>query len=172
MASTARKINKKEKIDVTPYVNTETGEPLTSELQGRSMQSSTSTNEVMVYSDDYVIIDADAISFLRQHLNRSELGSIGIMSADLKTPLNIIYNNNVPHTNETLQKLLGIASNSTFSLLVRKLMKLGVLYQIKGNIMGKIRVIYMMNPFLARKRKILDEKVTKLFINFKNDINE
>jgi hypothetical protein len=47
-------------------------------------------------------------------------------------------------------------------------MKLGVLYQIKGNIGGKIRVIYMMNPFVARKRKQLDSKVIDVFKEFTN----
>ena len=127
------------------------------------------SNFVILTSEDYAIIDSKAMTFLREHLNRSELGSVGIMIEDLKTPMNIVYNNNVPHTNESLQAVLGISSNSTFTLLMRKFIKLGVLYQIKGNIMGKVRVIYMMNPFLARKRKQLDADVVKIFKEFKSN---
>jgi len=45
-------------------------------------------------------------------------------------------------------------------------MKAGVIYQIKGNIAGEVRVIYMMNPFLARKRKTIDKEVFNVFNPF------
>ncbi|MFA5037066.1 MAG: hypothetical protein WC479_07820 [Candidatus Izemoplasmatales bacterium] len=172
MTSVAKKVKRVDKIDPSKYINLNTGEELQSELNGASLLSTKDTNSYVIKSDDYTIIDSSAINFLKMYLNRSELGSIGIMSADLQTPLNLVFNNNVPHTNETLQKVLGIASNSTFTLLIKKLMRLGVLYQIKGNIMGSVRVIYMMNPFLARKRKQIDEKVVNIFIEFKMSINE
>jgi hypothetical protein len=162
-----KKVQPKSNIDTSLYVNSETGEALGDELLGKTVEVSDKASHVIIHSHEYTIVDSKAMSFLREHLNRSELGSIGIMTEDLKTSLNIIYNNNVPHTNESLQRILRIASNSTFNLLIRKLMKLGVLYQIKGNIMGKIRVIYMMNPFLARKRKQLDINVIDIFKEFK-----
>jgi predicted transcriptional regulator len=85
------------------------------------------------------------------------------MASDLKTPLNLVFNHSVPHTNETLQVALDIASRSTFTLLIKKLMTLGVLYQLKGNFMGKVRVVYMMNPMLARKRSKMDAVVNDVF---------
>lgn len=167
MSSSTKKQEKHKHVDMTPYVNVETGETLVSELKDSKVEITEDSESIVVTSDNYTVIDSEAMLFLTQHLNRSELGAVSIISADLRTPLNIVYNNTIPHTNETLQELLGMASNSTFNLLIKKLMKLGVLYQIKGYIMGKIRVIYMMNPFVARKRKQFDEKVVNLFREFK-----
>ena len=169
MTSSVRKIKEKERLDLSKYMNTETGEPLSSELQGKSIQLTTQGSSVMICSDNYVIIDADSFNFLKKHLNRSELGSIGIMSVDLKTELNVIYNNNFPHTNDSLQKVLGIASNSTFHVLIKKLVNLGVVYQMKGKVRDRIMTFYLMNPFLARKRKTIDAGLAEIFTTFKEN---
>lgn len=160
---TVKKVKRNMKINLEDYVNSDTGEELMSELKGVSFVAQQDTNLVYIHSDDYFTIDSKAMIYLSQFLNRSELGSINVMATDLKTVLNLVFNGNIPHTNDTLQQKLGISSTSTFTLLIRKLMKLGVLYQIKGKIMGEVRVVYMMNPFLARKRKTVDEQVVKVF---------
>jgi predicted transcriptional regulator len=166
MANTVKKVKIKKLIDPAKYVNTDTGEDLTSEVKDGGFEFYENTEMVTITSDNFTILDSTALIFLRKHLNRSELGSISIIAEDLRTPLNIVYNASVPHTNESLQSALEILSRSTFNSLIRKLMKLGVLYQIKGNIKGKIRVIYMMNPFVARKRKQLDSKLIEVFKEF------
>ena len=170
MSKSVKKVNNNKKIDPSLYINSKTGESLSEEIKGLELTTSVESGKVIINSYDYTIVDSTAMNFLRKHLNRSELGSIGIMTEDLKTPLNVVFNHNIPHTNETLQSVLGIASNSTFNLLIKKLMKLGVLYQVKGNVRDKIRVFYMMNPFVARKRKILDSKVTLIFKDFKKNL--
>ena len=167
MSTSFKKQKKIKKLDLSPFVNINDGTFLSSELEDAKVEITEESNTVVMTSDNYTIIDVHAMNFLRQYLNRSELGAIGIISSDLKTSYNIVYNNTIPHTNETLQEVLGIASNSTFNLLIKKLMKLSVLYQIKGNIMGRMRVIYMMNPFLARKRKLINENVVNIFSEFK-----
>lgn len=163
-----KKVKKSTTIDVGEYVNMTTGETLVSEVTGSNLTltAKSDTNSIVISNEDYYVVDAKVLDYLSSILNRSELGSLSIMSTDLKTPLNIIYNNNVPHTNETLQQKLGMDSPSGFSKLIKKLMKVGILYQIKGNIMGQIRVIYMMNPFVVRKRKVIDATVLELFPNF------
>lgn len=169
--TSVKKVKKSVKIDPSIYINCETGESLYDEMDGNSeLELSKNSNVVTINSNDFTIIDSSAIAFLKQHLNRSELGSIGIMAEDLKTALNLVYNHNRAHSNESLQKSLGIASNSTFRLLIKKLMSLGVLYQIKGRIGNGIRVMYIMNPFVARKRKQVDKMLVEVFEQFK--INE
>ncbi len=165
MANTIKKVKTKSSIDINDYVNAETGEYLTSELgkSGKITQVSEDSKYVIIQSDDYTVIDCDAMRYLASVLNRSEIGSIVIMNTDLKTPINLVFNNNMPHTNDTLQKALGYVSKAMFLNLIKKLIKLGILYQIKGNIMGEVRVVYMMNPLLARKRKQLDSKVFEVF---------
>lgn len=166
MSTSVKKITRNKKLDTSKYVNMDTGEELTGELLNTTIKED--TGYVLLSSNDYAIIDSKAVQFLQERLNRSEFGSCMLMTRDLKTPMNIVFNNNIAHSNETLQSMLNISSRSTFTSLIRKLMKLGVLYQIKGLISGKVRVIYIMNPFLARKRKSLDEDVVSIFKDFNN----
>jgi predicted transcriptional regulator len=146
-------------------VNIETGETLVSEMNGYKMNMSVSTegDYIVIKSDNYTVIDNRAMDYISKVLSRSEFSSAIKLTNDLKTPLNIIYNNNKPHTNETLQQYLGFASESMFFKLIKKLMNVGILYQIKGNIMGEVRVIYMFNPFIARQRTTVDKKVLSIF---------
>jgi hypothetical protein len=155
-------------IDLTKYVNAETGELLTSELQRDKMVVAVTKegDYVVITSDDYVVLDCKTVNYLSDILSRTEMNNILMMATDLKTPLNIVYNGPQPHSNESLQVFLGYSSKSTFIKLLQKLIKVGVIYQIKGNIRGEVRVIYMMNPFLARKRKTIDKEVFEVFKPF------
>lgn len=154
-------------LELDKYVNIETGEELVSELKNNNIQLKvqTSGNFVIIKSDEYTVLDTSAMKYIKELLSRTELGCVIQIAQDLKTPLNIVYNNNVPHTNKTLQEYLGFVSESNFLKLIKKLMKIGVLYQIKGNIMGEVRVIYMFNPFIARKRTTIHKELVGLFDN-------
>lgn len=159
---------KKATFDIGKYVNTETGELLSSELNNSTMKITVTEkgDYVILASDDYIVLDAKAVAYLSSTLSRTEFSNVMSMTVDLKTPLNLIFNGPTAHTNETLQRYLGYSSKAMFLKLMGKLMKVGVLYQIKGNIQGEVRVIYMMNPFLARKRKTVDNKVVDVFKSF------
>lgn len=165
---TKPKETKKTTFDVTKYVNKDTGELLSSELSDSKMTVTITEkgDYVILASDDYIVLDSKAVSYLANTLSRTEFSSVMSMTTDLKTPLNLVFNGPTPHTNETLQRYLGYSSKAMFLKLIGKLMKVGVLYQIKGNIQGEVRVIYMMNPFLARKRKTVDNKVVDVFKSF------
>lgn len=166
MSSKIVKVKAKKSIDLDKYVNTETGEYLSDEVSlnnGMITQYTEDGKYVIIKSDSFTIIDADAMEYLSNVLNKSEVGSMMIMANDLKTPFNLVFNNNRPHTNDTLQEAIGFKSKSMFIKFIRKLMKIGVLYQVKGNIFGEVRVIYMMNPLVARKRSKLDSQVFEIF---------
>jgi hypothetical protein len=121
-----------------------------------------------ITSTDYAVIDSDALLALMTILNNSDLANVLKMAIVTKTPLNIVFNENIPHTNETLQKYLELRSESKFIMLIRRLIKAGILYQIKGRIYGEVRVCYMLNPFLTRKRKQFESKVFEVFEQFKD----
>jgi len=166
-----RKIKNKIQVDISKYVNRETGEILVDEMSSDTkMTIIRDSGLVSVSYSDYAVISTDAIIYLTTILNNSDLGNVLKMLTTTKTPLNILYNNNVPHSNSSLQQYLKVSSESKFIDLIKRLMKLGVLYQIKGNIYGSVRVIYMLNPFLSKKRKLFDDKVFKIFKNFQVEI--
>ena len=163
-----RKITRSRRIDLSKYHNSETGEVLNSELKkGTSITVKEQTNLVTLHSDNYAVIESQAMLIMTQILNNSDLANVMKMSIITKTPLNVVYNNNVPHTNETLQKYLELKSESRYIQLIRRLMKAGILYQIKGLIYGEVRVCYLLNPFISRKRKTIDRELTEIFSEFK-----
>lgn len=158
-------------VDLSKYVNHETGEFLTESIPDNvKLKCKEETGTFVITSDDYAVIEIPALLSLMQILNNSDIGNIIKMSITTKTPLNIVFNNNnIPHTNDSLQDYLQIASKSMFLKLIKRLIKAGVLYQIKGRIYGEVRVCYMLNPFLSRKRKQFEQKVLDVFNDFKLD---
>ena len=164
------KIKKNTVLELDQYVNKDTGEILSSEVKGDThVTVSSDTGLRTITSDDYAVIDSDALLTLMSMVNNSDLANIIKMAIVTKTPLNIVFNNHVPHTNESLQKYLELNSKSMFIKLIRRLIKIGVLYQIKGKIYGEVRVCYMLNPFLTRKRKQFESKVFEVFDQFKKE---
>lgn len=155
-------------IDLDKYANIETGETLASEAaQGKGFTIREHTGLKTITSSDYAVIETEAILFLSRILNNSDLANVVKMSVLTRTPLNIVYaDNNYPHTHDTLQKYLEIDSKSMFIKLIRRLIKNGILYQIKGKIYGEVRVCYMLNPYLSRKRKQFESAVFDAFERF------
>lgn len=165
-----KKVKKKTSdVDLSKYVNLETGEIMSSEVDGSaSIVVQEDTGMSLVNSNDFAIIDTDAVKYLFEVLNDIDFGRLLKMSLTTKTPFNILFNHNVPHSNKSLQKYLAMNSESGFFRFVKRLMKLGIIYQIKGKIYGEVRVVYMLNPFLSRKRKVFDNKVFEIFTEFKD----
>ncbi len=168
--SVVKKVVKPSKLDLDTYVDELSGEvKLLAEIP-EGVRVTQESGMVIVESDDYAVLETDAMLALMKVLNNSDLCNVLKMSVATKTALNIVFNNNVPHTNDTLQKYLEIGSQSKFISLIKRLISAGVLYQIKGRIYGEVRVCYMLNPFLSRKRKVFEEKVFDVFEKFKTDI--
>lgn len=161
------KSTKNVKLDLERYVNTDTGELLSSEIkQELNYKITEEGNYVIITSDDFVVLDSKTVRYLSTELSRTEMHNLLMMTTDLKTPLNLVYNGPRPHTNDTLQKFLGYSSKAMFLKLLKRLIELGVLYQIKGRISNEVRVIYMLNPYIARKRKTIDKEVFEVFQPF------
>lgn len=161
------KVRENDPIDLGKYVNTDTGELLSSELQpGDTVTKTKETGMKVIVSANYSVIDSDAVVYLSGVLNNADMGNLLKLGVLTKTPLNIVFNENIPHTNESLQRYLRIASEAMFLKLIKRLMTAGILYQIKGRIYGEVRVCYMLNPYLSRKRKHFEDKVFQVFEKF------
>jgi len=170
MSERVKRVKENVVLDVSIYHNQETGELLSSELgKGSSITVAKKTTGVIIDYDDYATISTDAMLQLMEVLNNSDLANTLKMSLCAKTPLSLLYNqNNQLHSNESLQNYLEIKSEARYFDLIKRLTKAGVLYQIKGLIYGEVRKIYMINPFLSKKRKIFDDKVIQVFKSFDN----
>ena len=143
------KVTHNVKIDLDNFYNAETGESLASEIVG--------TRTSVTFKKD------TELTKLYDLLSNTELGYLLKMFPLTKTEMNMICNNTIPHSNATLQSYLNIKSNKTFHTLIKRLIKVGVLYQMKGNILGSVRVVYIMNPFLSNRRKNFHNSIIRLF---------
>ena len=168
------KVKRNKKVDLSLYVNKDTNKHLLDELDKLNVESVTlqeDTNMSVISYSDYSVISTEAIIMLSRILNNSDLANVIKMSITVKTPLSVLYNDDIPHTNYTLQKYLEIKSESMFIGLIKRLMKAGVLYQIKGLIHGEVRVIYIINPYICRKRRVFENQILDIFEQFKADLN-
>tara|TARA_R110001606_G_scaffold143124_3_gene282419 strand:+ start:153 stop:677 length:525 start_codon:yes stop_codon:yes gene_type:complete len=158
-------------VHLDQYVDQSTGEVL--ESKGERFVRKEKVDLITVTSKNFVVLDVEVIQVLAEIVNDADLAKVLKMGLTTTTPLNILTNSNMRfHSNETLQKYLKIKSESMFIKMIKRLMKAGVLYQIKGNIQGSVRVIYMMNPLLSRKRKTFDPKVKEVFKSFDKEIQK
>jgi len=162
-------VKKKRSVDLSKYAEVDTGEFLIDQLEGTTVSIDENTSLSLISYSDYSVIETEAILVLSQILNNSDLANVIKMAVVVRTPLSIVFNNNIPHTNETLQKYLAIKSEAMYMGLIKRLMKAGILYQIKGLIYGEIRVCYIINPYICRKRRTFENKVLDIFKQFKRD---
>jgi len=159
-------VKKKKEVDLSPYVDKNTGQFLLDTLNKSSLSINENTEMSLISYSDYSVIETEAILVLSQILNNSDLANVIKMAVVVQTPLSIVFNNTVPHTNETLQKYLEIKSEAMYIGLMKRLMKAGILYQMKGLIYGEVRVIYIINPYICRKRRTFENKVLDIFQQF------
>jgi hypothetical protein len=157
-------VNKRKRLDVDSYVNTKDGTTLLDNLKGNSKLTITEdTDFIIISSDNYVITDVDAILSLYEILGRSDISYITLLGVTTKNESNILFNNNIPHTNKTLQQYLKFNSQSKFLDLIKRLIKANVLYQIKCHIGTELRVGYILNPNISRRRKTFNKDILSVF---------
>jgi hypothetical protein len=168
-----KKVKKNVNIDFAIYYNEETGESLASEMvsnENNIMVTIKEDTELVTLKtpENFAFINTDTILKIATLLNNADLGNLMKMLPLTKTEMNMLFNHSVPHSNKSLQKYLAIKSNKTFHDLIKRLMKVGVLYQIKGSINGAVRVVYIMNPHLSNRRKTFNHCLFDIFKDFKD----
>jgi len=118
-------------------------------------------NLVPIQYNNYFMINVEVLERLvqEQELTKSEKMYIMEMSGLLRTPYNALYTKNQrPHNSETLSKVIELSHDRTIRLL-KILEKKGIV--AKMTCAGK--VMYCMNPFLARRRQFVDKELAAYF---------
>ncbi len=154
----------REAINPEEYVNTDTGEILSSEIkQGISLVLNKQTNQFIIDSDEYVTFDADAIYYLAEHLNAADRGKVMLLANMVKGDCCVLYqNNNHPHTPETLSVTFDMHIQKWYEF-VRKMVKKNILAYCVCAPSGYLQKIYMLNPYIARKRKTINCELSHFF---------
>lgn len=163
-----KRLTTRRMIDLSSYVNSDTGELLSSELGNTKTMVTKEKNGMMsIHSENYAVIDSDALMVMANMLNNSDLANVIKMAIVTKTEWNVLYNHTSPHSKESLKEYLQIKSEAMYIQLIKRLMQAGILYRIEGKIHGSMRKCYLLNPFISRKRKIFSVELAEIFSEFK-----
>lgn len=163
----ARKVTSKSHPD--DYVNKETGELLSSERPGVSVLLRQDTGQFVMNTKEYVTFSSEAMEYLAKELSTTDIGKIHIISNMVKGDCSIIsQNNNLPHTPNTLCYVLDM-DISRFYEFIRKLVRKNILAYAVCAPSGYLERIYMLNPYIARKRKTFNKGMMMLFRDITKD---
>jgi hypothetical protein len=136
------------------YVNTETGETLGSETNDKiSITMKEATGLFEIDSNDYIVFDSGAIAYLESVLGNADVQRVNRMARMLKTDCSILcQDNNHPHSPETLSVIFNLSKNKFYEM-IRRLVSKNILSYCVCAPSGYVQKIYMLNPYIARKRK-------------------
>lgn len=158
------------KLHPSEYANVDTGELLSSETkEGISISMKEKTNQFIINSDEYVVFDSNAIQYLIKYASKGDVTRVFTMSDMVKGDCSIIcQGNNHPHTPETLCGILNLTINEWY-VIVRRLVKLNILAYTICAPSGYVQKIYMLNPYIARKRKTINCELNIFFRDVTKD---
>jgi hypothetical protein len=145
--------------EIAAKINTETG--ILTTIKAFTNQQ---TDVVCLNYENYFSLNVTVLERLTESklLSRTDKGYILDMCTMLKTEYNALYtNNNIPHTITTLSSTLELHYDKMRKLL-KRLVKIGIL----GRLVTADRELFVMNPFIARKRKFVSKEVSKIFNDF------
>jgi len=163
-----RKINSK--LHPDNYVNVDTGELLSSEVkEGIDVTLKQGTNQFILNSNNYITFTKEALEYLYRELSNVDVGKITIISNMLRTDCSIIcQDNNHPHTPETISIKLDMHIDKWYEF-VRKMVKKNILCYCVCAPSGYVQKIYMLNPFIARKRTTFNCELNTFFRDVTKD---
>lgn len=152
------------------YINVTTGELLSSEIkEGIKISIKQGTNQFIINSDNYVSFTKEALEYLYRELSNVDIGKITVISNMLKTDCSIVcQDNNHPHTPETLSITLDMNLNKFYEF-VRKMVKKNILAYCVCAPSGYVQKIYMLNPYIARKRTSFNCELNVFFRDVTKD---
>lgn len=151
------------KVDASKYVNIDTGETLNSEHGDVVHLSSLNLGHKILRSEKFCIVDLHALERVKWNVSDSDFGKLTKMLEFVHGDLNILCDKNgYPFTKADVMKLTGLARNS-FSLFLKKMKKIGVIYIVDGY-KGRRAIQYIMiNPTLARTRNSISKECLRVF---------
>lgn len=165
MTSSIRKIRKNkdlaDMISTKDFIDINTGETLESVVEGLKLKVTVKEvlSDVLVEYNDYTMTNSDGIIYMSKVLNKSDIGSVILLTKTLKSKANIIYNNNIPHTNKSLQKYLGITSQSMYYKLMKRLEQYNIIIKTKTRVGASLLTVYLFNPYIAKKRAEIAKRI-------------
>lgn len=161
---------KKNSKDLDNFVNTETGETLTSEVGVITSINTRDEDFVIIDGEDFMIVERGALNYLETILTPSEMNYVRLMTTMVRGEYNVLHSKEQQAlTRKTLQDEMDVAK-TTFVKLMSKLHKEGVINYIDSYISKGKKVKYvMMNPTLARKSKRIRVETARMFRDLRKE---
>ncbi len=158
------KISKPATVHPSDYVNKETGETMDSECKDNvKLSVREGTDLFTVSTNNYIVFDADAMAYMQSTLAKTDVSRVFTMTGMLRTDCSVLYqSNNHPHNSSTLPVVLNM-SQDKFYKMVRRLVSKGILAYAVCAPAGYTQKIYMLNPYIARKRKTFNNELNTWF---------
>lgn len=166
MTMSITKAYKKKKINPSDYVNIHTGQPLVDEYGSITSVNIPNNDLVIVSSNEYFIIDSEAMRYIADNFSSTEVGRITKMANMVSGCYNVLHSKqDIPHTNDTLMEEIEYTRDK-FSMFMKKLHRKHVIayLEVYSEDEKLVRHI-MLNPTLARKSKGFHPKCTSVFQN-------
>lgn len=159
-----KKVTKLAKVHPSDYVNHTTGENMASEHNKKiSVTMREDTGHFTVNSDNYVVFDQGAMEYVQGAIAKVDVGKVFKMSTMLKGDCSVLYqNNNHPHNANTLPVILDMSQDKFYNL-VRRLVSKGILAYAVCAPSGFTQKIYMLNPYIVRKKKTFNNELMVWF---------
>ncbi len=153
------------------YVNHETGESMRSETKSNErVQKKRPTGTFQINSDNYVMFDDNAVKYLLKVLNRTDVSRVFQMGNMTRGECSVLsHPNNRPHTSESLATVLDMSMNKFYTM-VRRMVKEGILAYTTCAPTGIVRKIYILNPYIARKKKVMNCELMLSFCDVTKDV--
>lgn len=160
----------KKKIDFEKYVNTDTGEPLSSEIRGAISINVRNENKIFMNSTSYFTIDDDMFDYLSEHCNDAQIGKVFKMCRMVRGEYNLLFDaeTKIPHTRKTLMEKLDLSVNK-FRDFINHIRDKQIIHTVIEDVDGVKETWYMMNPYFARKQKGFNSSCVENFQNLKID---
>lgn len=156
----------KKKIDSEKYVNIDTGEMLSSELNITTVNIK-NDKLLLLSSQEFIVVDSVAKRYVDVHFNSTEQGKIMMMTNLVHGNFNLLYDSDKKeyYNMETLADYLGYKRTS-FITFMKKLRDKSII-----NYFYFKNVKYIgLNPTFARKQKSFHKHCIISFKNLSDDI--
>ena len=158
-------------VHTDKYVNHETGETMRSETKSNErVQKKVPNGTFEINSDNYVMFDDNAVKYLLKVLNRTDVSRVFQMGNMTRGECSVISHSNAkPHTSESLSEVLGMSMNKFYAM-VRTMVKEGILAYTVCAPTGIVRKIYILNPYIARKKRVMNCELMMTFCDVTKDV--
>jgi hypothetical protein len=157
------------KLEDYDLVHRETGQ-LAKLDKGESVILKKKKDTFVMNYDNYVSFTPQAIEYLIVNCKKADIAKVLSISSTLKTEFCISYlDNNIPHNANSLCSFLDMTQDE-FYRLVKRLVTKGVLAYTVCAPTGHVQKIFMLNPYIAKKRNEISNELKVMFRDITKDV--